>query len=131
MREYKSIKQTIEVNVLQNITCNKCGDSSVENDDQTCHERYQTFQTSFGYGSRYDMEAWSFELCEDCLTELVRSFKHVPDGFGEDNYCAKYPQIMFEHWKETGVVDLEAGMTKEEIASHGGSIYLDESEEEN
>lgn len=127
MREYKTIKQTVDVNVLQSVTCNKCGSHSVEN-DQSCNQEYQTFQTSFGYGSRYDMESWRFELCEDCLTELVKSFKYVPDGFGEDSFYAKYPQIMFEHWKETGEVDLEAGMTPEEIAEQGGSIYVEEDE---
>jgi len=32
---------------------------------------------------------------------------------------------MFEKWKETGIVDLEAGMTPEEIEENGGIIYVD------
>lgn len=126
MRETEDIQETVTNQRIVKVICNKCGDKSTEEDYD--FERFQEFSISFGYGSRYDSEHWRFDLCDECLTELVRSFKVVPQGFGEDSYYATYPQIMFDEWKVTGVVDLEAGMTKEEIAERGGSIYVDDDE---
>ncbi len=136
MRTYeeKEVVLTRMERLPLSVTCNKCGKTAgLQGED---YERewganeFQRFSLHFGYGSRYDMESWGFDLCEDCLTELIRTFKHVPDGFGQDCHRAKYPQIMFEKWKETGIVDLEAGMTPEEIAEDGGSIYVDIEEDE-
>lgn len=126
MRKTEDIHEVITNQRIVEITCNKCGLASTE--DNYGFDKFQEFSTSFGYGSRYDGEHWRFDLCDKCLTELVKSFKIVPDGFGEDSYYAVYPQIMFDNWKKTGVVDLEAGMTEEEIAERGGSIYVDEEE---
>lgn len=120
-------KITIDSELVK-VTCNKCGDKNIE--EEYDYERFSEISLSFGYGSMYDSEHWSFDLCGNCLTDLVRTFKHVPDGFGEDNHYATYPQAMFEHWKETGEVDLEIGMTSEEIETRGGSIYQDIEEED-
>lgn len=125
MREYRSQEIVEKRQMLVSTTCNKCGDVDELGND-TPNKHMNQFSTSFGYGSKYDMESWAYDLCEDCLTDLIKSFKHVPDGFGEDSYCATYPQIMFEEWKETGVIDLEAGMSPEEIEANGGSIYSEE-----
>lgn len=65
-------------------------------------------------------------MCDNCLRNLIKTFKHVPKGFGETTYYARYPQVMFEKWKETGELDIEAGMTEEEIEKQGGSIYTPE-----
>lgn len=143
MREYTEVKK-VEVELerrLSTVTCNKCGVSE-DRSDGNCNSEYgdyydtgyddtfASFETNFGYGSRYDNEHWSFDLCEECLTELVKTFVVVPDGFGEDSYCVKYPQVMFDEWKETGQFDVEAGMTTEEIAENGGSVYGEETEDE-
>ena len=140
MREYIEVEK-VEVELerrLSAVTCNKCGvseDRSGGNCEDYYGDKYgyddnfARFETNFGYGSRYDNENWSFDLCEDCLTELVKTFKVVPTGFGEDSYSVAYPQVMFDNWKETGQVDLEAGMTAEEIAENGGSIYGESDED--
>lgn len=128
MREFKNLEKTKTYTQLVKVSCNKCGDANT--DEEYDKERFSEINLTFGYGSDYDNERWSFDLCDDCLTELVKSFKHVPDGFGEDIYYAKYPQVMFERWKETGKIDLEAGMTPEEIENQGGSIYSEYFEDE-
>lgn len=132
MRSTESVEETMTItnyNVVE-IICNKCGDKDTEEDYD--HERFQELSMSFGYGSRYDSEHWSFDLCDQCITDLIKTFKHVPKGFGEDSHFARYPQTMFENWKETEEINLEAGMTPEEIKAHGGSIYatFEEDEEE-
>jgi hypothetical protein len=128
LRNVETVEEVVMNHKLISVTCNKCSKRST--DEGYGHKSFQEFNTSFGYGSRYDSQNWSFDLCDDCLTELIQSFKIVPTGFGESSYYATYPQIMFDEWKETGVVDLEAGMTEEEIAANGGSIYTSDGEQE-
>ncbi|MEK4025404.1 hypothetical protein [Sporosarcina sp. FSL W7-1283] len=125
MRDYKKKEVTITKSRLQKVVCNKCGkhDDAKEGINLA---HYQEIGVSFGYGSDYDMQSWKFDLCEECLVELVKTFKIIPEGFGQDSYYAKYPKAMFEHWKETGEVNLEAGMTSEEIEARGGSIYVED-----
>ncbi|PAD91666.1 hypothetical protein [Shouchella clausii] len=77
--------------VAKTITCNKCGKSAdiKEGDYSDLHfkrEEFPTIELSFGYGSKWDTERWSFNLCEECLESLVESFAHKPDGYGEDYY---------------------------------------------
>lgn len=130
MRKREEVKEMREVIAFHetDIICNKCGNKMT--DGELNGEQFQYIPVSFGYGSRFDNESWGFDLCEDCLEEFVKTFEYVPEGFGEDHYCAAHPQTMFEEWKTTGIVDLEAGMTKEEVEERGGSIYVDVEEDE-
>lgn len=135
MKSYEEVELKEYVTKATQVGCNKCGITTQLSDEDEINnewsrDEFQEFNCSFGYGSRYDSQRWSFDLCDDCLTELIKTFKHVPDGFGEDSYCAVHPQLTFEHWKETGDVDLEFGMTSEEIAERGGSIYVELDEKE-
>jgi hypothetical protein len=106
----------------ESVICNKCGKEEVLSGEKFQREvqsnKFQSFDCSFGYGSNYDMENWEFDLCEDCLEEIVKSFKIVPDGFGEDNEKISHPQSVFDEWKETGVINTKAGMTKAELSEH-------------
>lgn len=77
--------------------CNKCGCEFHCASDTTA---------SFNYGSCYDLQTWDLCLCDDCLKEIVKTFKNVPKGFQQDAYAPKMTkkqhQDTFEHWKETG-----------------------------
>jgi len=69
---------------LTSIICNKCGkNQELEDEFDLEINKFQTINLSFGYGSKYDMEYWNFDLCEECVTDLVKSFKYAPNGFGE------------------------------------------------
>jgi hypothetical protein len=135
LREYEETEITVvkKESVPSSVTCNKCGKSQKLHGEDYQRNwqagKYQSFYCSFGYGSSYDMERWDFDLCESCLTDLVHTFKIVPNGFGEDDYTAWHPQIMFDEWKTTGSINLEAGMTQEELEENGGSIYKNDGEE--
>lgn len=92
------------------IRCYKCGKSDVITDeDDFTKEQYQHFSVSFDYGSNYDMERWSWTVCEDCLVDIIRTFKHVPDGFFVDPSSIEPEkdrhQAMFDEWKKTGKWD--------------------------
>jgi len=121
MREYETKERVIHETKIVNVKCNKCKKESSK--EMWGEVLFQQFGCSFGYGSRYDMESWSFDLCEDCLTDIVRTFALVPDGWSADRYNPYYPQVTFDKWKETGEIDIEAGMTPEQIEEQGGSIY--------
>ena len=56
--------------------CNKCGQAK-----NTTH-----INISFGYGSKFDTEAWQLNLCDDCLEEFVEKCSYTPQGFGVNGY---------------------------------------------
>lgn len=126
MRERRTEERITIETVVTNVICNKCKKESI---NETWGESvFQHIRCSFGYGSDYDMENWSFDLCEDCLTDVIKTFEIVPDGWSADNYAPFCPQASFDKWKTTGEWDMEAGMTQEEIEEYGGSIYSEEEE---
>ena len=56
------------------IVCNRCGmsfDCGEEFENNLIHN----FNIGFGYGSKHDLERWSFDLCETCIEKLVKTFK--------------------------------------------------------
>lgn len=64
------------------IICNKCGkeESRQNNPDPSYYDRWHNFKATGGYGSFYpsDNETIEFDLCEECLKELIDSFVHSP-----------------------------------------------------
>lgn len=82
MRKYKLLEKKVKDFELTSITCNKCGTKHAfhgEGKDYMCH----SFEINFGYGSKFDEEGWKFDLCENCLVELVNSFVYKPEGYRE------------------------------------------------
>lgn len=58
--------------------CNKCGKKISKNNYEGLNLMH-LFKISFKYGSKYDMEQWNYNLCEDCLLELISSFIIPPE----------------------------------------------------
>jgi len=73
MREYKTIQVSKEVPVRR--VCNMCGlevrPTSIWRDGPYIHE----INLRPGYGSIFDMEDIEFDLCDECLHNLMLSFK--------------------------------------------------------
>jgi hypothetical protein len=42
-------------------------------------DTFQSFQLNFGYGSKFDEQTWTFDLCEKCLEEFIHTFQIKPD----------------------------------------------------
>ncbi|AMQ66702.1 hypothetical protein FDG96_gp43 [Bacillus phage Mgbh1] len=80
MRKY--IERNVKQRELVGFTCNKCGKSVDLTEDDFAGNLFHSFKTSFHYGSAFDMETWEFDLCEDCLLDIVKTFKVEPDGVG-------------------------------------------------
>lgn len=87
MREYELLNKKVKKYELKSVTCNKCGKIQKFHYEDLRKEwqvaEFQRFSCSFGYGSKFDMEDWKFDLCEDCLEEMVNTFKIKPEGFRE------------------------------------------------
>jgi hypothetical protein len=70
----KEITETVVVDVL----CNKCGCSLLDSYKMNYEGLVEAGFTG-GYGSKIgDMNRVKFSLCEDCLLELFKTFKHEP-----------------------------------------------------
>lgn len=82
MRRYQKVKVTEEKYVVDSVVCNKCGKEIPIRHDEFDQEGIYGFSVCFGFGSKYDLEKWSWDLCESCLEDLVFSFKHMPAGIG-------------------------------------------------
>lgn len=98
MRKTKTISKEVTERILESITCNKCGTERKMEYDFTYNE-FQHVNFSFGYGSKFDNDNWSFDLCENCVEELVKSLQHVPNGIDSHESDGIMSQDEFECWK--------------------------------
>lgn len=107
MKESQFETVSVEKETAYIHTCNCCGKSVKvrPNSRDEWNDDIKEFYVDFGYESHHDGEKWSFDLCEECLINIVKQFKYVPYGFMEDNYTTlsrEEHQKVFENWKETG-----------------------------
>lgn len=73
MRQYQ-LKETKELQNLSRIICNKCGkEIPVVNGHET--EGVLRVEHTWGYFSEKDGEHHSFDLCERCYDELLKTFQ--------------------------------------------------------
>ncbi len=74
MRQYE-VKETInQTNVVNKLVCNKCG-KEVHVINGIPEQELCQVDMQWGYFSNKDGEKHSFDLCEECYDELVKSFK--------------------------------------------------------
>jgi len=71
----KTFKDTYES--LVSITCNKCGTiiQPKNKKDYFWLDKMQTVELEWGYGSNHDATTWKFDLCEDCIEDLIDTFQ--------------------------------------------------------
>ncbi len=69
MKQYKT-KEILEVS---KIICNKCG-KEIERKNGRLEEDVLQVEKRWGYPSEKDNEVHSFDLCEDCYDEIIRTF---------------------------------------------------------
>jgi hypothetical protein len=87
MKTYTTV--TIQQSVLKTIACNCCGKEVKEND----YETLLNFKCWFGYFAQIfeDGEKHDIDVCEECYSNWIKTFKIAPDGFERD----------FEEWKKS------------------------------
>lgn len=65
----------------EKIVCNRCGKKIKTTNqilDYAKKNEFQHLEFNFGYGSKFDNEYWSVDLCEECLIEIFSNFKYPP-----------------------------------------------------
>lgn len=84
MKKIKIITETREVEVLEDVICNKCGNSC--RPGKSVPDYYGLVEACFttGYESTHfdDGLVFNFSLCEKCLFELFKTFKIQPNKEG-------------------------------------------------
>lgn len=80
MKIIKSITKTITVDEIDDVICNKCGDSCRQ-EHRLSNEGLIEISVQGGYWSNYigDGTRYTFSICEKCLIELFASFKIEPE----------------------------------------------------
>jgi ribosomal protein S14 len=82
LREYVEKPITRIEEVEHTITCNRCGKSYTytgdAGTDMVNYQQFYNYSTRFQYGSRLEGQIWEFDLCENCLREIVKGFKIAP-----------------------------------------------------
>jgi hypothetical protein len=84
MRTYMKRKITETKIVERSRICNCCGKEFIFDLDnpQFTHDIEETvmqFKLEFGYFSNgKDMTSWTFDLCEQCIEDFVKTFKIAP-----------------------------------------------------
>lgn len=118
---------------VRGIICNGCGDAFEPNYSDTTQE----FATVDKNNSRYPTP-FKFELCETCLTKIVKTFKIVPENFmNETAYVPSFMsdhdlhQKLFDEWKSTDKWNCDENPYKEYYKYSGNEININESELEN
>jgi len=69
----KVVEKIVSVEEIGEIICDKCG---AKENIQDCNGTYiASFHHRFGFLSKRDMGSISFDLCEECLFNMLNEFK--------------------------------------------------------
>lgn len=88
MKKHHNEEHIAITEILDCVICNCCG-KQIETPMGYNDTEITDIKLSFGYGSRHDLEMWSFEVCDDCLEKWVSSFKHPVVKLGENDITDK------------------------------------------
>lgn len=80
MRINNTVVEEIERVKIKSIICNCCGKESESELPE--FEDFENVQINFGFGSRYDGDSWTMDLCTPCLMNFFKTFKHKPTVTG-------------------------------------------------
>lgn len=81
MRKTKMVTETKEVEVIEDIICNKCGGTCFNvvdaTDRQYSAEGLLECEITGGFFSKHlgDMSSYRFSMCEACLIQLFKTFR--------------------------------------------------------
>lgn len=70
MKIYSFYEEKVLQKTIKELACDKCG---VMADHDAGN--ITPIKIEFGYGSRFDLETWSIDLCDDCIEEVVKPFE--------------------------------------------------------
>jgi hypothetical protein len=73
--KYKIITKEITTKEIEDITCDKCGKSMIIDKYSTAGGK---MEVGFGYGSKFDMDHYRLDICDDCWTGFYTSLTNKP-----------------------------------------------------
>jgi hypothetical protein len=71
MKSYDTFEKTVEVTEVVGITCNFCG-KFAQDEGIFCSD-ITSFDIEPGFGSMFDCDTISLEICDECLVKLTRT----------------------------------------------------------
>lgn len=74
MKKTIVIKKIIEREKVISIICDCCGKEVIDNS----YSIIQSYEFEFGYGTNFDGEVWKSDICSNCITYWLKSFKIKP-----------------------------------------------------
>jgi hypothetical protein len=77
MKKFKTVE--IPQEIVTEYKCDKCGKESEDGFDPYIH----TLRIDWNYGSKFDLETWEVDLCEDCLVKMLEGTKVRVHEHGE------------------------------------------------
>jgi len=83
----KKEKQNIEIEVITEIQCNRCGRISPTDPTEDGYIQMHTFLIQGEYGSEQldDQVSYTWDLCESCIVDTTENFIIKPDKIDFDN----------------------------------------------
>ncbi|MCC8097279.1 MAG: hypothetical protein LIO44_01705 [Eubacterium sp.] len=75
MRKLKKVMK--EEYIRDKVYCNRCG-KEIKTDFPEQVGNYLSVDKRWGYGSGFDGEYHSFDICEKCYSEIIAEFKLPP-----------------------------------------------------
>jgi|LakMenEpi03Aug12_release.lakeMendotaPanAssembly.Ray.scaffolds.fasta_scaffold977024_2 hypothetical protein len=77
MIKYIEKEVTTTEKIVSMVACDCCGkETHITDEYQFVCSNITNFSILFGYGSKFDMDTWDFEICDDCIEKWVSTFKH-------------------------------------------------------
>jgi hypothetical protein len=137
MYEYSEEKVTEIKEKITKVTCNKCGkEEHLEEDETYLVHDLTSIRLNFGYGSSYDMDKWSFELCDSCIEDFISTLKYPPEGFFQypetlimTDFTQEEVLAVFNEWKENKKINWIEKINTKEVAEKMKDILDSESVE--
>ncbi|MDR1560720.1 MAG: hypothetical protein LBS84_13725 [Clostridiales bacterium] len=71
MRIYNTVQT--ETQEVESVTCNKCG-KPIKKEPYGYWDTFISVEKTWAYGTEWDGETHSFDLCEHCYRELIAQF---------------------------------------------------------
>ncbi|HMD81354.1 MAG TPA: hypothetical protein VKE92_08615 [Anaerolineales bacterium] len=73
MKETEHQRKTVDITRVKAVRCDRCSNDLGVDEHGTAREG-TSFSLSFGYGSRFDLSDWYFDICDDCAEWLKGEF---------------------------------------------------------
>lgn len=78
IKEIKKEVKEVDVVTDTSYVCDKCGKKESESENVFAVNLYHNLKTQFCYGSEFDGEIWEADVCDQCMIDFFKSFKHEP-----------------------------------------------------